>query len=219
MRPALRFEGSNSLNLIFALFKKLFARLKSAFGGLPGESFKVPKTAQDTIPVSRITGDGIFHHKGYYSKSWRFQDINYCVSSDDAQLDMFMDYSAIINSLDTDATTKITTNNRTLDGKALERSLFLSHKDDGLNGFRDDYNGIIYANTAGSHNTAQDKYVTVTTARRSVEEARTFFKRISLDMEKGFACLGSKATSLSINERLEILHDFFRAGTHCSVLT
>ena len=176
------------------------------------KGFAVPKTAQDSVPVQRIYEDGIFYANGHYSKCWRFHDINYSVSSHDAQLDMFMNYSAIINSLDTDATTKITVNNRPLDGKSLERSIYLQHNRDGLDGYRDDYNRIIYAKTAGSHNTAQDKYVTTTTARRSIEEARIFFKRVSLDMEKGFARLGSKAAPLTTNDRLEVLHDFFRDG-------
>ncbi|MDL2287954.1 ATP-binding protein [Oscillospiraceae bacterium OttesenSCG-928-F05] len=170
----------------------------------------VPRTAQQTVPIQRIYADGIFYANGQYSKSWRFGDINYQVASRDAQLDMFLNYSAILNSLDTDATTKITIHNRRLDARALEKTVYMPMKEDGLDHFRKEYNRMLYDKTAGSINTVQDKYITVTVARRSVEDARTVFRRVGLDLEKGFSRLSSRAVALTASERLEILHDFYR---------
>ena len=47
-----------------------------------------------------------------YSKSFKFLDINYAVASKEDKEAMFLDYSALLNSLDAGATTKITINNR-----------------------------------------------------------------------------------------------------------
>lgn len=46
------------------------------------EKFKVPHKVQDTIPIQTVWSDGIFLvGKDRYSKTFRFQDINYAVAS------------------------------------------------------------------------------------------------------------------------------------------
>ncbi len=177
---------------------------------LPKEGFKIPKTAQDAIPIRRVYPDGIFYSDGQYSQSWKFKDINYSVSSPEAQMDMFMDYCAIINALDSEATTKITINNHRLDKSELERTTYMSMRNDGLDNYRKEYNEIIYQNTAGTHSTAQEKYITVTVARKNIEEARNFFRRIGTELTQGFGRLSSGTALLSLQDRFEIIHNFFR---------
>ena len=44
--------------------------------------FYIPKSIQDTIPITRIWKDGIFlMGKNKYSKTYKFTDINYAVAS------------------------------------------------------------------------------------------------------------------------------------------
>ena len=70
---------------------------------------------QDIIPVKAIWEDGIFLvGNNKYSKSYKFIDINYAVASREDKEAMFLDYSSLLNSLDTGATTKITISNRRL---------------------------------------------------------------------------------------------------------
>lgn len=45
------------------------------------EKFKVPRKAQDLIPIKNIWPDGIFKVGNKFSKSFRFSDINYLVAS------------------------------------------------------------------------------------------------------------------------------------------
>ena len=76
------------------------------------EKFVVPKGVQDVIPVAAIFDDGIFKvGKDKYSKTYRFTDINYAVASREDKEAMFLEYSELLNSLDSGATTKITINN------------------------------------------------------------------------------------------------------------
>ena len=73
------------------------------------EKFVVPKGVQDCIPVMVIYDDGIFKvGKDKYSKSFKFTDINYAVASREDKEGMFLEYSELLNSLDSGATTKIT---------------------------------------------------------------------------------------------------------------
>ena len=45
------------------------------------EGFKVPKIAQDMIPIDTIYKDGIFRIGNRFTKSYRFLDINYSFAS------------------------------------------------------------------------------------------------------------------------------------------
>ena len=79
------------------------------------EKFVVPKGVQDCIPITAIYDDGIFRvGKDKYSKSFKFTDINYAVASREDKEAMFLEYSELLNSLDSGATTKLTINNRRL---------------------------------------------------------------------------------------------------------
>ena len=80
---------------------------------LDKEKFVVPKCSQDIIPIKALWEDGIFLiGNNKYSKSYKFIDINYAVASREDKESMFLDYSELLNSLDSGATAKITINNR-----------------------------------------------------------------------------------------------------------
>lgn len=79
------------------------------------EQFKVPKGVQDVIPVQAIYPDGIFLvsrggllGQKKYSMTFKFTDINYAVASREDKEAMFLDYSELLNSLDSGATAKLT---------------------------------------------------------------------------------------------------------------
>ena len=59
---------------------------------------------------------------------------------------------------------------------------------------------------------AEYKYVTISINKKSVEDARTYFARVGADLIAHFARLGSKCVELETDERLRIVHDFFRVG-------
>ena len=79
------------------------------------EKFVVPKSVQNVIPIKTIWEDGIFLvGRNKYAKTFKFEDINYAVASREDKEAMFLEYSELLNSLDSGATTKITINNRRL---------------------------------------------------------------------------------------------------------
>ena len=91
------------------------------------ESFKIPKNIQDIIPISRIYEDGIFlHDNNKYSKCFAFTDINYSVACLDDKKEMFLNYSELLNSLDSGATTKITMSNRRLNKYDFKNNILIS---------------------------------------------------------------------------------------------
>ena len=79
------------------------------------EGLDLPKGVQDIIPVRKIYEDGIFQiGKNKFSKTYQFDDINYYVASKEDKEAMFLEYSELLNALDSSATTKLTINNRRL---------------------------------------------------------------------------------------------------------
>ena len=79
------------------------------------DKFKVPKSAQDVVDAEVIYKDGIFKIGNRYTKTYRFKDINYSIASKEEKVGLFLDYSDLLNSLDSSTMTKITINNRKID--------------------------------------------------------------------------------------------------------
>lgn len=176
------------------------------------ERFVVPRGVQQAIPIRTIWPDGIFRVGNKFSKSFRFEDINYAVASKEDKEAMFLSYSELLNSFDSGATTKITINNRRLNKADFESSILIPLKYDGLDEYRREYNQMLMDKATGANSIVQDKYVTVSVAKKNIEEARNYFSRIGTDLITHFSRLGSKCVELYAIDRLRILHDFFRAG-------
>ena len=181
------------------------------------ERYVIPKKVQDIIPVRTIYPDGIFlSGRNKYSKTFKFTDINYAVASRSDKEMMFLEYSEILNSFDSSATTKLTINNRKINRLDFDNEIMLSARNDGLNDFRGEYNKILLDKATGSNAVVQEKYVTVSVVKKSIEDARSYFSRIGADLAVHFSRLGSVCTELSTNERLRIIYDFFRSGEETS---
>ena len=96
---------------------------------------------------------------------------------------MFLDYSELLNALDSGASAKITINNRRIDKAEFEKSLLLPMKEDGLDHYRKEYNEMLLSKVTGTNNSVvQDRYITVTVAKRNIDEARTYFSRVGTDL-------------------------------------
>ena len=89
------------------------------------EKFRIPRSVQDAIPIHRIFADGIFQVGNQYSKTWSFTDINYAIASKEDKTSMFLDYSELLNALDSGASAKITIYNRRINKAEFERSVLL----------------------------------------------------------------------------------------------
>lgn len=177
------------------------------------EKFRVPRGVQDIIPVQTIYDDGIFKvGRNKYSKMYKFEDINYYVASKADKESMFLEYSELLNSLDSNATTKLTINNRTLNKADFENQILIDMKGDNLDEYRKEYNQLLVDKATGANSIIQEKYVTVSINRKSIEEARVYFKRVSADLIAHFNRLGSTCVELDAIDRLRIIYDFYRQG-------
>ena len=98
---------------------------------------------------------------------------------------MFLEYSELLNALDSGATTKITINNRRLNKSDFEQTILIPMAqkegkavDDGLDKYRKEYNKMLYNKATGANSIIQDKYMTVSVCKKNIEEARNYFARV-----------------------------------------
>ena len=181
------------------------------------EKFVVPKCVQDLIPARVIWKDGIFLvGKNKYTKCYKFSDINYAVASKDDKEEMFLQYSELLNSFETGATTKITIANRRFNKLDFEKTIMLPMEKDELNQYREEYNKMLLDKMAGANGIIQEKYITISIEKKSIEEARSYFSRVGTDLINHFKELGSSCIELDAIERLRIFFNFYRVGEETS---
>ena len=173
----------------------------------------IPTTVEQAIPIRDVCEDGIFLvGRNLWSKTYRFTDVNYATASKEDKEGMFFAYSEILNTFDAGAMTKITVNNRRLNQTKFRENNMLELQGDSLDKYRNEYNRILAGNANLSNGITQDKYLTVTVEKKTEEEARAYFNRISAEFAALFAKLGSKFEEVTAEEKLRILFDFFHYG-------
>ena len=160
------------------LIKTLHRTLK-----LEKEKFKIPKSVQQAIPIQRIWPDGIFQSGRLFSKSFRFTDINYAIASKEDKTEMFLDYSELLNALDSGASAKLTINNRRINKAEFERSILIPMKEDGLDEYRKEYNEMLLSKISDTNNSIlRERYLTISVHKKNIDEARTYFARVGTDI-------------------------------------
>ena len=176
------------------------------------EKYKIPRKVQDIIPIQCIWKDGIFKSGGKFSKTFKFTDINYLVASREDKESMFLTYSELLNSLDSGASTKLTIYNHRMNQSSFEQSILMPMRGDGLDEYREEYNRMLLDKATGGNGITQEKFITISVQKKDIREARAYFARIGADLSAHFAALGSKCVEMTAEERLHVLHDFFRPG-------
>lgn len=195
----------NLFNLV-GMIKK-----KSGLDEIFGDGMSVPRSVQDVIKIDAVYSDGIFMTgKDRYSKTLKFTDINYAVSSKEDKESHFLKYSEILNSLENGISSQITIINRKLKHNELKEIALLEKANDNKDKYRKEINDMLTMLANGANAIVQDKYVTLTIQKKSINEARSHFNRVGADLIAHFSRLGSKCTELDLTERLRIIHDFCR---------
>ena len=193
---------------VLKTLNRLFKQDKDTF--LYHEVYKTPYLLKQYGKMEFFIG------KNKYSKCYKFSDINYAVASRDDKEEMFLEYSQLLNSFDTGATTKITIMNRRLNKVDFEGTMLLNMQNNELDKYRKEYNKMLLDKATASNGIIQEKFVTISVDKKSVEEARNYFARVGADLINHFKELGSICIELNAVERLRIFNDFYRVGEETS---
>ena len=98
----------------------------------------IPKTAQQSIPFDRMFPDGICRvGLDYYTKTVQFQDINYQLAQQEDKTEIFEEWCAFLNFFDSSVKFQLSFENMATDVSDFEKSIKISHKNDGFDDVRD----------------------------------------------------------------------------------
>ena len=174
----------------------------------------VPKTAQQSIPFDRMFPDGICRvGLDYYTKTIQFQDINYQLAQQEDKTEIFEEWCSFLNSFDSSVRFQLSFNNMATDVSDFEKSIAISHKNDGFDDVRDEYSEVLlHQMEAGNNGLTKTKYLTFGINAESMKTAKPRLIHIETDILNNFKRLGVQAKSLNGSERLELMHRQLHIG-------
>lgn len=174
----------------------------------------VPKTAQQSIPFDRMFPDGICRvGLDYYTKTIQFQDINYQLAQQEDKTEIFEEWCAFLNFFDSSVKFQLSFENMATDVSDFEKSIAISHKNDGFDDVRDEYSEVLlHQMEAGNNGLTKTKYLTFGINAESMKTAKPRLIHIETDILNNFKRLGVQAKSLNGSERLELMHRQLHIG-------
>ncbi len=174
----------------------------------------IPKTAQQSIPFDRMFPDGICRvDLDYYTKTIQYEDINYQLAQQEDKTEIFEEWCSFLNFFDSSVRFQLSFSNMATDVSDFEKSIAISHKNDGFDDVRDEYSEVLlHQMEAGNNGLTKTKYLTFGIHAESMKNAKPRLIHIETDILNNFKRLGVQARTLNGSERLEVMHRQFHMG-------
>ena len=189
------------------------ARLKEIFARSQKQS-RYPATAQATIPYDRIWPDGICLANNRYTKTLRFQDINYQLAQNEDKTAIFEGWCDFLNYFDSSIHFQLSFMNLTAGTEAFEQSIAIPLRGDADDESRIEYAAMLKNQMAkGSNGLTKTKFLTFGVEADGIKTARPRLERIETDVINNFKRLGAAVETLNGKERLRLLHSIFHMDT------
>ena len=175
---------------------------------------KYPSTAQQTIPYDRIWPDGICLANKRYTKTLRFQDINYQLAQNEDKTAIFEGWCDFLNYFDSSIHFQLSFMNLTAGTEAFEQSIAIPLRGDADDESRIEYAAMLKNQMAkGSNGLTKTKFLTFGVEADGIKTARPRLERIETDVINNFKRLGAAVETLNGKERLRLLHSIFHMDT------
>ena len=170
---------------------------------------KKEKSAQDTIPYQRMYPDGICRVTDkLYTKTIRFQDINYQLAQNEDKAAIFESWCDFLNYFDSSIKFQLSFLNMTANTKDYESSIHIKSQQDDFDSIRTEYTEMLHNQLSkGNNGLVKTKYLTFGIEVDSVKIAKPRLERIENDLWNGFKRLGVAVESLDGKERLKLCHN------------
>ena len=168
-------------------------------------------SAQDSIPFQRMFPDGICRaDDGTYSKTIRFSDINYMLSTNEDQSAIFNGWCEFLNYFDSSIKFQLSFINRAANRDSSYEHISIPMQGDEFDSIRAEYMNMLRNQLAkGNNGLIKTKYLTFSVESSSLKSAKPRLERIETDILNNFKRLGVVAEPLNGLERLELLHGIF----------
>ena len=188
------------------------ARLREILGRPRKE--KYPSTAQQTIPYDRIWPEGICLANNRYTKTLRFQDINYQLAQNEDKTAIFEGWCDFLNYCDSSIHFQLSFVNLAVRTEEFEQSVAIPLRGDDADESRIEYAAMLQNQLAkGNNGLRKNKYITFGIEADSIKTAKPRLERIETDLVNHFKQLGAAVETLNGKERLRLLHSIFHMDT------
>ena len=195
-------------------------QLKAVMARRAQQDRKGPRTAQATIPYQRMWPDGICRVTDqYYTKTIRFQDINYQLAQNDDKTAIFEGWCDFLNYFDNSIHLQFSFLNLTASKEVFEQSILIPDREDGNDEIRHEYADMLQTQQAkGNNGLTKTKFITFGIEAEGIKAAKPRLERIEIDLLNNFKRLGVAASPLDGRERLKLMHDMFHMDTQAPFL-
>jgi hypothetical protein len=148
--------------------------------------------------------------QGRWSATVMVSDINYVQSTYDQRLSIFGRYCELLNSLDSDCPIQFTVRSRRYLKDPL-KGVYLQDKGDGLDGYRNEINGILYEKMMERENSMlREKFLTFSVGAPDYKAARLALSRMEASLSAQLRQMGCGVKGLSGEERLRLISEELR---------
>lgn len=171
-------------------------------------------SVQESVPIHAIHEQYnlIEVYPGYFTKSYALKEINYSTSTEEEQIRILEGWRSVFNSLG-DVCISQTTFNRAVNLSRFCDEILLKESGDDLDEMRRQMNNVTLGRMKnGTNGIKQEKIITLGVECTDVKSAAETFKRLDTDINSSLGKLESEATPISLEYRLETLHDIYNHG-------
>lgn len=149
----------------------------------------------------------------YYTKTIKFQDINYQLAQQEDKTAIFEEWCSFLNFFDSSIHFELSFVNMATAAADFEKNIRIRHRLDGYDDIRDEYSGMLKTQLAqGNNGLTKTKYLTFGIEADSMKQAKPRLTHIQTDVVNNFRRLGVKTKVLNGAERLKLMHNIFHMG-------
>ena len=143
-----------------------------------------------------------------YTKTIRFQDINYQLAQNEDKTAIFESWCDFLNYFDSSIKFQLSFLNMTANTKDYESSIHIKSQEDDFDSIRTEYTQMLHNQLAkGNNGLMKSKYLTFGIEADSIKIAKPRLERIENDLWNGFKRLGVVVDSIEGKERLKLCHN------------
>ena len=169
------------------------------------------RSAQDSIPFQRMFPDGICRVSDHvYSKTIRFSEINYQLSTNEDKSAIFDGWCEFLNYFDSSIKFQLSFINCFARQDSRYEHIYIPPKGDKFDTIRAEYSQMLQNQLSkGNNGLTKSKFLTFSVESENLKAAKLRLERIETDILSNFKRLGVTAESLDGAQRLELLHSIF----------
>ncbi len=171
-------------------------------------------SAQQSIPFDRMFKDGICRvADNFYTKTVKFSDINYQISSNEDKNTIFDSWCDFLNYFDSSVKFQFLFVNSNGATDSFAQGIRIPSRNDGFADIAAEYQSFLREQLSkGNNGLVKTKYLTFGIESNSIKNAKPRLERIEADILQNFKKLGVVAEPVNGYERLRLMHRIFHMG-------